>query len=125
MRTLLLTLPLVFLAACGPKDKADVYAAKPTDTSLNKRDTSGATTTPIDQSNEKADIDHLAEIRKAVTADEQLSTSSKNVKIMTRAGKVTLRGVVPTTAERQRIEDLARACTATHTIDNQIEVETK
>jgi osmotically-inducible protein OsmY len=124
MHKLLLTLPLVLLAACGHKDK-DVYAAKPSDTSMNTRDRSGNTTTPMDQSNEKADIDHLAEIRKAVNADDQLSMSGKNVKIMTHAGKVTLRGVVPTIAERDRIEALARACTATHSIDNQIEVETK
>lgn len=123
MNKMLLTLPLVLLAACDHKD-ADVHA-KPNDTSLNTRDRSGATTTPMDQSNEKADIDHLAEIRKAVTADDSLSMSAKNVKIMTRAGDVTLRGMVPTTAERQRVEELARTCSATRSIANEIEVETK
>jgi len=92
---------------------------------VNARDKGGNTTTPMDQSNEKADIDHLAEIRKGVNADDSLSVSAKNVKIVTRAGQVTLRGVVPTSAERQRIESIARGSAATHSIDNQIEVETK
>ena len=124
MHKLLLTVPLLLLGACR-HDDADVHAAKSTDTSVNTRDRSGDTKTPVDQSNEKADIDHLAEIRKAVTSDDSLSASSKNVKIMTHAGQVTLRGVVPSAAERTRIEELARNCTATRSIDNQLEVETK
>ena len=125
MHKLTLTLPLILLAACGHKDTDGVHAAKPNDTAMNTRDKSGNTTTPMDQSNEKADIDHLAEIRKGVNADDSLSVSAKNVKIMTHAGQVTLRGVVPTSAERQRIEAIARGAAATHSIDNQIEVETK
>ena len=125
MHKLMLTLPLILLGACGHKDADGVHAAKPNDTAVNARDKSGTTTTPTDQSNEKADIDHLAEIRKAVNADDSLSVSGKNVKIVTRAGQVTLRGVVPTSAERQRIESIARGSSATRSIDNQIEVETK
>ncbi|MDZ4771721.1 MAG: BON domain-containing protein [Planctomycetota bacterium] len=94
-------------------------------TAVNERDRTGATTTPIDQSNSKVDIDHVAEIRKALVGDDQLSMSAQNVKIMTSAGVVTLRGTVPTALERARIEELARKSSATTSVVNQIEVETK
>lgn len=94
-------------------------------TEVNERDRSGATTTPIDQSNSQADIDHLAEIRKSLVGDTQLSMGAQNVKVMTSAGTVTLRGTVPTVEERARIEALARTSSATTTVLNQIEVEAK
>ncbi len=49
-----------------------------------------------DQSNDPADIKMTADIRKMVVDDDSLSMAAKNVKIITIAGVVTLRGPVNT-----------------------------
>ncbi len=125
MLKLSVILPLALLVACSEKPSTDRYGSVPTDTSLNERDRGGETATPDDQSNAQGDIDHLAEVRKAIVDDAQLSVSAKNVKILTQAGNVTLRGLVPTEEERARVEELARMSSATRSVDNQIEVESQ
>jgi osmotically-inducible protein OsmY len=126
MRTLHLTLPLAMFAACsGGQDSTAHAANSPSNTAVNTRDQGGSTLTPMDQSNATADLDHLSVIRKAITADEQLSTAAKNVKVFTKSGAVTLRGTAPTALERTRLEQIATAAAATTSIDNQIQVEPK
>lgn len=124
MHKTLLICTFLLLAACDQRNN-EVQASKPTDKTHESTTDRRNAPTPFDQSNDKADVDHLAQVRQAVTADDQLSVSAKNVQIMTRNGLVTLKGTVPTSQERSRIEDLARGCAATKSIDNQIEVESK
>lgn len=127
MRNQLRSLPflsLFLLAACGDDDRA--HAAERNTgaaTSPSARDESAPTA--MDQSNAKADLDHLAEIRQAIVADDSLSTSGKNVTVLTRVGQVTLRGKVTSTQEKARIEEHAKSCAATRSVDNQIVVEMK
>jgi osmotically-inducible protein OsmY len=69
------------------------------------------------------DRDITAAIRRSVVGDSSLSFNAKNVKIITVAGKVTLRGPVKTDAERTNIEAKAKAALGVTEVDNQLEVK--
>src|ERR1700721_1600162 len=61
------------------------------------------TTTAGNQSNAKADRVTTAQVRKAIMADNDLSTYGHNVKIITMNGSVTLKGPVKSEKEKQTI----------------------
>ena len=88
----------------------------------NVRDRQGATQTPGDQSNAKADMAITQAIRKAVVADKDLSTNAHNVKIVTTNGAVTLRGPVKSEAEKNRIAEKAKQTAGVKSVDNQLEI---
>jgi osmotically-inducible protein OsmY len=91
-------------------------------TGLNERDRDHATKTPLDQNENKNDIEVTAAIRKRVV-DSKLSTEAHNVKIITQDGKVTLRGPVESDHEKVRIEEMAVAVAGAGHVDNQLEVK--
>jgi len=82
--------------------------AAPDNTARNSVDRDRKTVTPEDQSNKKSDVDVTAQIRRAITSDKSLSTSARNVKIVTQGNTVALRGPVASAAEKSRIEALAK-----------------
>jgi osmotically-inducible protein OsmY len=93
-------------------------------TGKNERDKSGETLTPLDQSNDPADLKITAEARKLVVDDKSLSMDAKNCKIITTAGgAVTLRGPVDSAKEKKTIAQHARMAGAT-SVTNQLEVKT-
>ena len=92
-------------------------------TRKNQRDRSGETTTSGDQSNSQEDVKITAAIRRAVVRDNSLSTTAKNVKIITANGMVTLRGPVKNDAEKAKIAELAQSAASNAKIDNQLEVK--
>ena len=104
-------------AAAGDAEKA---AAD--NTGKNVRDRDGKTLTPMDQSENKADLTVTQNIRKAVVDDDGLSTTAKNVKIITANGVVTLRGPVKSAAEKASIEEKARKVAPEAKVQNQLEV---
>ena len=91
-------------------------------TAANKRDRENATLTPGDQGNDRADLDMTAKIRRAVVHNKQLSTTAKNIKIITVDGKVTLRGPVKSAQERAAIYSIVQKV-GPSSLDNQLEVE--
>ena len=118
-------LSFVPLGACKKADR-DTHAAETgTTTAPTQGSRAESAPTASGQSNAKADVDHLAEIRKAIVDDDGLSLAAKNVTVLTSSGRVTLRGTVSTDKERLRIEELAKRSSATRSVDNLIEVETK
>ena len=92
-------------------------------TEKNQRDRSGETKTSGDQSNSSEDLKITAAIRRAVVADDSLSATAKNVKIITDNEMVTLRGPVNTAEEKTKIEQLAQSAAGNAKIDNQLEVK--
>lgn len=92
-----------------------------TNTGVNVRDRHSTAKTPLDQNENKADIQITADIRKQVVA-KKLSLNAHNVKIITQDGKVTLRGPVKTENEKQTIEEIALAVAGADKVDNQLEV---
>jgi osmotically-inducible protein OsmY len=72
----------------------------PDNTGVNERDRNSAHPTPMNQGNGEVDIDLTQRIRKAVMANDSLSFTAKNAKIITRDGRVTLRGPVKSAVGR-------------------------
>jgi hyperosmotically inducible periplasmic protein len=110
--------------AAGTNANADRNLTRsPDNTGRNVRDRSGATVTPGDQSESKADIDLLSNVRRAVTQNDQLSTTAKNIKIVANGGKVTLRGPVNTSAEKEQVVKTVQGVSGVSAVDDQLEVK--
>jgi hyperosmotically inducible protein len=92
-------------------------------TGINARDRADATLTPGDQGSSDSDRQISAQIRRAITSDDQLSTAAKNIKIITVNGKVTLRGPVKTEQEKQAITAAAQKVTGVSGLDDQLELK--
>ena len=112
---------LTFSAYAADKEKAGKPAAD--NTAKNERDASGDTKTSGDQSESPEDIKITAAIRRAVVADDSLSMTATNVKIITADGKVTLRGPVKTAAEKTKIGELSKKNAGKAKVENQLEVK--
>ncbi len=102
---------------------ADNEQAEPDNTGTNERDRSGETKTSGDQSNSSADLKITQAIRRALMKDRGLSTTAKNIKVITANGQVTLRGPVKTAQEKAKIDELARSAAVGAKIDDQLDVK--
>ena len=102
---------------------ADNKKAEPDNTAINERDRSGETKTSGDQSNSSADLKITQAIRQALMKDSELSTTAKNIKIITANGQVTLRGPVKTAQEKAKVDQVARSAAGGAKIDDQLDVK--
>lgn len=120
MKRMLLILSVVLLvtAACGSRDPEPVRA----DNTAKNAQTPAAQT-PLDQGENQADLEITANIRKAIVADDSLSTNAHNVKIITSGGAVTLRGPVKSRQEKDTIEAKAKQVAGVRRVDNFLEIE--
>jgi osmotically-inducible protein OsmY len=94
----------------------------PDNTGRNVRDRGGATLTPGDQAENAADRTLTQQIRQAIVADESLSATAKNIKIITANGVVTLRGPVKNPQEKDMIEAKAQRIAGADKVDSQLEI---
>ena len=92
-------------------------------TAKNQRDRSGETATSGDQSNSSADLKTTQAIRRALMKDRELSTTAKNIKVITANGHVTLRGPVTSAREKAKIDQLAKSAAGGAQIDDQLDVK--
>ena len=121
MKEIILTLACLSafsLAALAGNEKAEAD-----NTAINERDRSGETKTSGDQSNSSADLKTTQAIRQALMKDSELSTTAKNIKVITANGHVTLRGPVKTAQEKAKIDQLAKSAAGGAQIDNQLDVK--
>src|SRR5690349_10905032 len=123
----LLALVLV-VSACGVSadkevNSGEVKSPDADNTARNDRDTAGAAQTPLDQGQNEKDIEISANIRKAIVADDSLSTNAHNVKIITNGGTVTLRGPVKSEQEKAAVEAKAKQVAGNARIESYLEVE--
>jgi len=98
-------------------------AVPPDNTRRNVLDGATEAKVPTDQSEDPADIAITAEIRREILKVDNLSTNADNVKIITADGKVTLRGVVASKAEREAIQTIAVRVAGKDHVDNQLEIQ--
>ena len=96
---------------------------EPDNTAINERDRSHETQTSGDQSNSSADLKITQAIRQALMKDSELSTTAKNIKIITNNGQVTLRGPVKNAQEKAKIDQLAKSAAGGAKIDDQLDVK--
>ena len=102
---------------------ADNDETKPDNTATNARDRSGETKTSGDQSNSSADLKTTQAIRQALIKDRELSTTAKNIKVITANGQVTLRGPVKTAQEKAKIDQIAKSAAGGAEINDQLDVK--
>ena len=102
---------------------ADNEKTKPDNTATNERDRSGENKTSGDQSNSSTDLKITQAIRQALMKDNELSTTAKNIKIITADGQVTLRGPVKTAQEKAKVDQIARSAAGGAQIDDQLDVK--
>jgi osmotically-inducible protein OsmY len=90
----------------------------------NVRDRNGETRTPFDQGNSKADTRLTRKIRRSVMNEtNNFSMLAKNIKIITRDGKVTLRGPVKSDEEKSDIEKIATQIAGENNVNDLLEVK--
>lgn len=77
---------------------------------------------PLDQGKSEGDLALTDRLRRGLMEHEALSVDAKNVKVVTRHGRVTLRGAVKTAKERVDIERVALKAAGTGNVDSQLEV---
>ena len=90
---------------------------------VNRRDRA-PTLTPVDQSNDEADIKLVAAVRRAVVNDKTLSMAAHNIKLNAANGIVTLRGPVASADEKAKLEADVRGVPGVSRVDNQLDVKT-
>jgi osmotically-inducible protein OsmY len=79
-------------------------------------------TTVGDQSRDPDDIRITREIRQSVMEDGDLSFTAKNAKIITSGRRVTLKGIVPSGAEKEALGRIAERSAGSGNVMNEIEV---
>jgi hyperosmotically inducible periplasmic protein len=81
-----------------------------------------ATSGAAQQSNHMSDLTITRNIRRAVLRDKSLSTEAHNVTIITKDGKVTLKGPVKSDSEKQTVESAASSIAGPGNVDDQLNV---
>ena len=92
-------------------------------TRMNKADQKNTQPTAQNQSNEKADRELAAAVRKAIVRDKSLSTNAHNVKVVAKDGTVTLRGPVRSDDEKSKVSQLTRQVEGVSNVDDQLLVK--
>jgi osmotically-inducible protein OsmY len=120
----LMCMPLVVatLSGCSGPASTDTKTLNRDNTGVNARDRDRTAKTPVDQNENKADVETTAKIRKQVVASK-MSVDAKNVKIITQDGKVALRGPVKSAEEKKQIEDIARDVAGADNVTSELEVK--
>jgi len=108
----------------APDGTTNVAAVASDNSGINVRDRQDVTLTPGDQGSSPADREITQKIRKIlVSGPSDYSVTTKNIKIITVNGKVTLRGPVKTDAEKSGIVSLAKTIAGEGNVDDQLEVK--
>ena len=129
MKKITLLIAWVFLAtvafsAPGPASAAkDAPKDAATDADNTRRNKELSKEETADQQSEnKADRDITQKIRKAVVKNKTLSMDAHNVKIITRDGKVTLKGPVKSAQEKKAVEKIAVKVAGKANVSNELEI---
>ena len=94
-------------------------AQQPDNTKVNK----GEQPTADQAKNNASDRDIMQNIRKAIVGDSSLSTYAHNVKIISKSGKVTLKGPVRSEDEKKSVESKAVEVAGAGNVTNELTVK--
>lgn len=95
------------------------YSQEPDNSGQNKAQSQ----TADDQTNATSDRLLTASVRKAIVGDKELSTYGHNVKIITHAGHVTLKGPVKSEDEKKQVLTDAANVLSAENISNELTVK--
>ena len=93
-------------------------------TERNVRDRGDAKLTPENQKETPHDVKITKAIRKAIVKQDSLSTDAHNAKIVSRNGVVIPRGPVENSAEKTKLQSIAKKIRGVKQVDNQLEPKT-
>lgn len=96
---------------------------QPDNTNANKQDQKSPAVNADKAQNNLSDRELMAHIRRDIVKDKSLSTYAHNVKIVSRKGKVTLRGPVRSDQEKQSIEQYAKKYAGDQNVINEVAVK--
>jgi hyperosmotically inducible protein len=68
------------------------------------------------------DVAITRQIRQEIMSNKDLSTRAHNLTVVTDSGKVTIRGTVPSDAEKSSVEQIARGVSGVSSVTNQVTV---
>jgi osmotically-inducible protein OsmY len=114
---------LLLAAALAAAPAFGQDTSKVDNTQINQRDRNTEHATSFDQPNNADDIKLAAAVRKAILADDALSITAHNVKLVAAGGNVILRGPVKSAAEKERIGAIAKGVPGVNTVENQIDTQ--
>ena len=114
----LASVSMISLTSVAADEKTDAD-----NTALNQRDRSGETATSGDQANSSGDLKITQAIRQALVKDGELSSTAKNIKVITANGQVTLRGPVNNAQEKAKVDQIARSAAGGAQIVDQLDVK--
>jgi len=102
---------------------AQSQSTQPDNTKVNERDRSKSEKTADQAKNTTNDLDTMQKIRKSIMGDSSLSTYAHNVKVISKNGKVTLKGPVRSEEEKQTVEQKATEVAGAGNVTNQITIK--
>lgn len=91
-------------------------------TKVNVRDRSSTELTADQQKNNSSDLDITRKIRQDIMKESDFSTYAQNVKIITVAGNVTLKGPVSSASEQTRVLEIARQVAGAANVTDEISI---
>lgn len=106
------------------RDSIGGDVSAPDNTAQNEKEINKDAVNPSDQGNSEKDVQITKDIRSGIM-DADLSFNAKNIKIITRNEKVTLKGVVESHAEHQAILVIARNHANSAGITDDLKVNSK
>ena len=96
---------------------------QPDNTKMNQRDRAKSEKTADQASNAQNDRDTMQKIRKSIVDDNSLSTYAHNVKIISKNGKVTLKGPVRSEEEKRTVEQRATDVAGAGNVTNELTIK--
>lgn len=108
-----------------PAVSATAQTPRPDNTKVNARDRTTGAATADQQKENAADRELTRSIRHALMQDKELSTYAHNVKIITQAGQVTLKGPVRSEEEKRVVVAKATEVAGAGHVANQMSVAKK
>lgn len=121
MRIYLMMALLLLPLAPGCAKPQNTAARDRDNTAVNQRDAGNEQKTPLDQNENKVDIELTASIRRQLQK-EDISIDAKNAKIITQDGMVTLRGPVKSAEEKALLERIAKDLAGEGKVDSKLEI---
>jgi len=124
-KNVLITALTLALASAGFASTAQQPAADNTARNAQQHSSALSTAgTPLEQSETEADRHIAQRIRKVLVEDTTLSTNAKNIKIIVKDGRVTLRGPVNDKLEKSIVIAKAKQIAGAKNVDSHLQTVT-
>jgi len=102
---------------------AQTQPTQPDNIKANQRDRDKSEKTADQASNAQNDRDTMQKIRKSIVDDNSLSTYAHNIKIVSKNGKVTLKGPVRSEEEKRSVGQKATEVAGADNVTNEVTIK--